>query len=177
MNTKQLQDDFPEIQAAIYGVALSLDAFLLNGIPYGVIHRDVLSGFLEKTAGNLLRDLAKLEEHAPHAPAASQLQVMATLAALRAKCQQMIDLATELSSFRNFSLEQLRSAVSQVPLLREECVRLIQELERYFQTPKPFYQSRPNYSTDTVNGFLSNLERMFTEEWAASVEKHKNTAC
>ncbi len=176
MNTKQFQEDFPEVQAAIYRVALSLDSFLLNGIPYGVIHRDILHGFLEKTAGNLLTELAKLEEHAPHAPAASQPKVTATLAALRAKCQQMIDLATELISFRNFSLEQLRSTVSQVPLLRGECVRLIQELEHCFQTPKPFYQSRPNYSTDTVNGFLSNLERMFTEDWTASGEKHKSTA-
>jgi hypothetical protein len=51
MNTNQPQDDFPEVQKAIYGVALSLDSFLINGILYGVIQRDFLPGFLEKTAG------------------------------------------------------------------------------------------------------------------------------
>jgi hypothetical protein len=176
MNTKQLPDDFPEVQESIYGAALSLDAFLLNGISYGVIHRDVLNGFLEKTAGNLLRDLAKLEEHAPHAPAASQSKVTTLMTALRARCQQMIDLVTELSSFRNFSPEQLRSTVSQVPLLREQCIQLIQELEHCFRTPKPFYPSRSPYLTDAMNGFLANLERMFVEEWTASAEKHKSTA-
>jgi len=176
MNTNQHQEDFPEVQAAIYRVALSLDSFLLNGIPYGVIHRDVFDGFLEKTAGNLLTELGRLEEHTPHAPATHQPKVTAVLVALTTKCQQMIDLAKGLTSFRTFSLEQLRSAVSQVPLLRGECVRLIKELECCFRTPKPFYQSRPDRSTASVNDFLANLAQVFAEEWAASREKPKGTA-
>ncbi len=168
MNTEQLQADFPEVQAAIYRVALALDAFLLNGIPYGVIRRDVFNGFLEKTAGNLLTELASLEQQAPHAPAAGQPKVGEALAALRAGCQQLIDLVTGLNAFRTLPLEQLRSTVSQVPVLREACVQRIQELENCFRTPKPFYQLRPAHSTATVNDFLTSLERIFAEEWSAS---------
>ena len=168
MSAKQPQDDLPEVQAALYGLALSLDAFLLNGIPYGVLRREVFNGFLEKTAGNLLRDMANLERQAPHAPAPSQPKVTGLLAVLRAKCQQMIDLVSGLSSFRALPLQQLRSTVAQIPPLRGECVRLIQELEACFQTPKPFYPSRPSHSTATMNDFLANLEGVFAEEWAAS---------
>ena len=170
MNTKQLPVDFPEVQGAIYGVALSLDALLLNGIQYGVLQRAVFNGFLQKTADNLLRDLASLEEQAPHAPATSQPQVSKALAALRAKCQQLIHLVTGLTSFRTLPLEQVRSTVRQIPILREACVQLLQELEGCFRVPKPFYQSRPSHSTATVNDFLTNLERAFAEEWGAAGE-------
>jgi hypothetical protein len=168
MNAMQHQTDFPEVQEAIYRVALSLDAFLLNGIPYGVIQRDVFNGFLQTTAGNLLTELARLEEEAPHAAVASQSKVGELVASLRTRCQQLIDLMTGLSSFRTQSLEQLRSTVSQIPLLREQCVQLIQELEGWLRTPQPFYQSRPAHSAATVNDFLSNLECAFAEEWRAS---------
>jgi hypothetical protein len=168
MNTNQQQDDFPEIQRSIYGVALSLDSFLLNGIPYGVFQRDLLLGFREKTADNLLRDLAHLEERARHTPTTNRTKVTEILAGLRSDCQQLIELVKELVSFRTFSLEQLRSMVSQVPLLREACVHRIQELEACFQTSKPFYSSRPAHSTASVNSFLADLESMFTQEWNAS---------
>lgn len=164
MTTNQLQEDFPTIQGAIYGVALSLDSFLLNGIPIGVLHRDVFQGFLEKTASNLLRDLASLEEEARHTPTAEQAQVTEILTKLRAKCQQLIDLVAELTSFRTLPLEQLHAAVSQIPRLRDACVQQIQELEACFRTPKPFYQSRPADSTASVNGFLANLANVFTQE-------------
>lgn len=168
MNTKQLPIEFSKVQGAIYGVALSLDAFLVNGIQFGVLQRAVFDGFLQKTANNLLRDLASLEEQAPHAPVLSQPQVTEALAALRARCQELIDLVTGLSSFRDLSLEQLRATVSQVPLLREACVQRIQDLEGCFRIPKPFYPSRPAHSTVAVNDFLANLERAFAEEWRAS---------
>ena len=168
MNTKQVQEDFPEIQGAIYGVALSLESLLLNGIPYGVLQRDLFAGFLEERAGDLLRDLASLEEHVPDAPIANQPKVREVLAGLRAKCRQLIDLVTGLSRFRTLPFQELCAAVSQVPLLRAECVQLIQELEACFRTPKPFYESRPSHLTATVNAFLANLERMFEEERAAS---------
>jgi hypothetical protein len=168
MNTNQHQDDFPEIQAAIYRVALSLDSFLLNGIPYGVLHGAVIPGFLEKTASNLLMPLASLEQLAAEAPASSQSRVREVLAALRVKCQQLIDLVTGLRSFRTLPLQQLRATISQIPLFWDECVQLIQELEACFHTPNPFYQSRPSHSTAMVNHFLANLERAFAEERAAS---------
>ena len=171
MNTKQLQDDFPEDQAAIYGVALSLDSFLLNGIPCGVLQHSVFPGFLEKTADNLLRDLARLEAQAPQAPLANQSKVSETLKALRDRCQQLIDLLTGLISFRNLSLEQLRYKVSQIPLLREACVQQIQVLEKYFQVPRPFYRSRPAYSTAAVNKFLADLENNFIQERNTSVQQ------
>src|SRR5437773_271153 len=113
MNSNQSQDDFPEVQAAIYRVALSLDSFLLNGIPYGVLQEAMFPGFLEKVAGNLLTPLASLEQHAPYAPPSSQSKVREILAALRGKCQQLIDLVTGLRSFRTLPLQQVRASVSQ----------------------------------------------------------------
>jgi len=165
---KQPPDDFPEVQGAIYGVALSLDAFLLNGIPYGVLQQAIGAGFLRKTASNLLRDLENLEKQALHAPVSSQPKVSEVLVALWAKCQQLIDLVTELGSFRTLSLRQVRATVARIPLLRGESVQRIQELEACFRTPKPFYQSRPAHSTAMVNDFLADLEQMFAEEWADS---------
>ncbi|HZV06436.1 MAG TPA: hypothetical protein VE999_15255 [Gemmataceae bacterium] len=168
MNAKQLQDDFPEIQGAIYGVALSLESFLINGIPYGVFQREFLPGFLEKTAGNLLRVLASLEEQAQHTQTTNQAQVTKVLAGLRSSCQQLIDLVSGLIPFRTLSPEQLHSMVSQIPLLRDACVHQIQQLETYFRTPKPFYPSRPAHSTAAVNGFLANLEHLFMQERSAA---------
>ena len=172
MSTKQRPVDFPEVQGAIYCVALSLDSFLMNGIPHDVIHRTVFNGFLQKTASNLLRELARLEQHAPHAPSASQPKVMTVLASLRTKCEQLIDLVTGLSTFRTLPLPQLRSTVAQIPLFRRECVQLIQELEGCFQTPKPFYHSRPSHSTAAVDAFLANLDLDFVQEWSASWSTH-----
>jgi hypothetical protein len=168
VTAKHERNDFPEVQAAIYRVALSLDAFLLNGIQYGVLYRGVFNDFLlQKTAGNLLRGLASLEEQASRAPRDGLPKVGGLLAALRTKCQQLIDLVNGLSSFRALSLEHVRLIVSQIPPLREACVQRIQELEGYFQTPTPFYESRPAASVASVNAFLANLERTFGEEWTA----------
>lgn len=169
MSTSQIQAD-PEVQAAIFRVALSLDSFLLNGIQYGVVQRVTANGFLQKTAGSLLSDLASLEEQAAHAPATEQPRVTEILAALRARCQRVIDLVRGLTSFRTLSLQQLHATVSQIPLLRGECVQLIQELEACFRTTKLFYQSRPSHSTAAINDFLANLQRFFADERAAAVE-------
>jgi hypothetical protein len=166
MNTAQL----PEIQGAIYRVALSLDAFLVNGLQYGVLRQFTANGFLQRAAGTLLSDLTSLEEQARRAPATSQLKLTEALAGLRASCQRLVDLVMELRSFRTLSLEQLRSTVSQVPVLRDACVNQIQELEACLRTPEPFYQSRPAHSAAAVNGFLTNLEGVFVQEWSASAE-------
>jgi hypothetical protein len=168
MNTKQSAVDFPEVQDALYGMALSLDAFLLNGIPNGLLQRALFNGFLEKTAGNLLADLASLEERACEAPVANQPKVTEILGALRAKCQELIDLVMGLGSFRTLPLQHLRSTISQIPLLRAEFVQLIQQLEAGFRTPKPFYLSRPAHSTVAVNDFLAHLPQLFEEAWHMS---------
>src|SRR5581483_1081352 len=168
MSTKQLQADVPAVQAAIYGVALSLDALLLNGIQYGVLQRAVFPTFLEKASSNLLRDLTSLEEQAPQAPGGSQPNVTGALAALKAKCHQLIALVSGLSSFRTLPLQQVRDTVAQILLNREACVQRIQDLEGCLRTPKPFYPARPGDSTATVTEFLGNLERVLTEEWSAA---------
>lgn len=170
MTTKQPPTDFPEVQAAIYGVALSLDAFLLNGIPYGVLQRDVFPGFLEKTAGNLMRDLARLEGQARDAPGTHQPRVAESLQSLQARCQELVDLVSGLEAFRTASPEEVRFTVSRIPLLREECVRLIQELEGLLQTPRPFYQSRPSHSIEAMIDFLARLEDLFAEKWESGTE-------
>jgi hypothetical protein len=168
MTTKQLPVDFPEVQGAIYRVALSLDSFLVNGIQYGVLQRAASDGFLERTASSLLSDLASLEEQVPSAPVTTQPRISELLTSLRAKCQELIDLVMGLRSFRNLPLGQVRHTVFQIPIIRQAAVQLIQELEGCFGTPKPFYQSRPAHSTTTVNDFLTRLEQLFAEEWNAS---------
>ena len=166
MNTQQLEAGFLDLQSAIYGVALSLDAFLLNGIQYGVLQRVVFDDFLQKTALNLLRDLDSLDEHAERT---SPRPVIADiLTAIRARCQQVIDLVTSLSSFRSLPLPQVRLAVSRITPMREDCIWRIQELEALARTPKPFYRSRSEHSTAAIDDFLSGLERAFVEEWTAS---------
>src|SRR5436190_18607539 len=130
MSAMQLPVDFPEVQAVICRVALSLDSFLVNGIPYGVIQREFFNGFLQKTASNLLGELASLEQQSSQAPVSSQPRLNEALAALRANCQELIDLLTGLSSFRSLPIEQLRAAVAKIPPLREACVQRIQELEQ-----------------------------------------------
>ena len=177
MTTKQRNVDSPEVQAAIYGVALSLDAFLLNGIPYGVWRPTEFRGFLQKTGGNLLRELAGLEGRVSQVLIADQPKILEVVGALKAASHQLIDVVTELRSFRDLPLQELRSTVARIPLLRADCVQRIQELEGYFQTPKPFYPSRPARSTATVNAFLADLERLFVEEWNASRGSKEDEAC
>jgi hypothetical protein len=168
MTTKQLPADFPEVQGAIYRVALSLDSFLVNGIQYGVLQPVVSDGFLERTTSSLLTDLASLEGYAPNAPAATQPKITELLASLRTSCQQLIDLVLGLCSFRTLPPEHVRSAVSQIPILRKACVQRIQELEGCFPIPQRFYESRPAHSTAAVDDFLSTLGQCFAEERNAS---------
>lgn len=157
-----------DVQAALGRVALSLDAFVVNGIPNGVINRAVFNGFLEKAAGNLLDRLTELEGYAQFAPVASRLKVAGDLAALRAKAQQLIERVCDLIPFRSLPLHQVRSAVSQIGPLRAECVQLIEELEEHFGTPGRFYQSRPAHAAASVNAFLADLETVFVQEWNAA---------
>jgi hypothetical protein len=93
---------------------------------------------------------------------------MEALASLRTRCQQLVDLVKGLSSFKTLSLEEVQSAVSRIPILHGECVTLVKELESCFRVPKPFYPSRPSHSVSTVNDFMTNLERLFVQEWKAS---------
>ncbi len=176
MIAKQPQDEFPTLQAAIYGVALSLDSFLLNGIAYGVLQRALFPGFLEKTADNLRRDLARLEEEVRVAPEANQPDVKACMVPLVERCRELIDLVTGLIPFRTQPHHQLRSQVLRIPLLRRECMDLVQQLEVCCRIPKPFYQSRPGQSTTAVHDFLANLPRLFDEERKADVSSRLGEA-
>jgi hypothetical protein len=155
------------VQAAIYGVALSLDSFVLNGLPYGVLLRDAPPGFLEKTARNLLRDLATLEEQALHVDGASQPQAVATMARLRQRCQQLIDVVSGLRSFAKLPLAQVQSDVAELRSLHGDCVRLIQELEVCVGVLQPFYQSRQADSAAAVEHFLAGLEQLFIQARSA----------
>src|SRR4051812_24952512 len=99
MTTKQRPIGLQEVQGAVYRVALSLDAFLLNGIPYGVLQQVPAEGFVQKTTGSLLGDLVSLEEQVAHAPVVGQPKTAELLASLRARCEQLVDLVSGLSSF------------------------------------------------------------------------------
>jgi hypothetical protein len=167
MTTKQHAPNLREPEAAIYNVALSLDAFLLNGVQIGVLQEPAFPAFLQQAAKILLRDLGHLEEQSAHTSEDTATSVIELEGNLRAKCQQLIELVTHVSQFRNLSLEQVRAAVSQIIPLRMDCVELIQELEGCFQTSNPFYQSRPAHSALAVDEFLANLDHKFTEQWSA----------
>jgi hypothetical protein len=168
--------DFPEVQAAVYGVALDLDGFLLNGIMYGVLH-PWSEGFVQHAAGSLPTALASLEEQARQVSDADEAEVARLLASLRETSQRLVDLVTGLTSFRTLPLEELREKVRQVPMLRADCVRLIRRLEECLRTPKPFYESRPQDSTRAVDGFLADLEGAFVREWeAAEAERRARSA-
>ena len=168
MSAKQCEADFPEVQSAIYGVALSLDSLLVNGIAYGVLQPALNDGFLRRAAENLLRELAALEKHESFAPVAIQPKVSALLGELRSSCQRLIDRIMELRSFQTMLLPDLRKALAQIPALRLECVKAIEELEGVFQTPKRFYPSRPQHARLAMDSFLGNLETMFDDELASS---------
>jgi hypothetical protein len=171
MTPKQTSVEDGQIQAGVYRVALALDAFLVNGIQYGILSGNASGGFLEMTAGNFKRDLAELEGLLVGAkPTAKELCV-----ALRDGCQQLIDHVEGLSSFRDLPLQSMRAAVAQVPILRSDCVRLLQETETVFQTSQLFYQSRPASSTAAVSDFLATLERAFTDKWHAAREPGEHT--
>jgi hypothetical protein len=168
MTATKNKDEHLEVQAAIARVALSLDAFLVNGIPNGVLNRPVFDGFLEKAAGSLLDQLTELEDFARGAPVPRQAKIGEDLAALRTGCQQLIDLVTGLISFRTLPLAQVRAVVSRIAPLRAGCVCLIEELEVQLQTTEHFFQSRPSHSAASLNAFLANLEAIFVQEWNAS---------
>jgi hypothetical protein len=156
----------PEMQSALWGVALSLDAFVVNGISLGVIQSICFPGFLAKVAGNLTRDLDDLEAHAvSQGPAGTGA---ALLKALRANCSELVRLVSELGEFRTLPLPQLRSAVNQVRDAREECVQAIRELEAHWGTAEKFHQARPAQAAQAVNDFLVNLEQTFADERAAA---------
>jgi len=161
MSIKELQVEISDVQAAIYRVALSLDAFLLNGIQYGVLQQDVFPGLLQKTSSNLLRDLASLEGPVP---AGSETKIAEVFTSLKEKCRHLIDHVAGLCSYKTMSLQQLHAALARIPTLREECVQLIQELEGCFPTSQPFYENRSNSSSAVVTEFLADLERMFAEK-------------
>ena len=91
-------------------------------------------------------------------------EVEETLTTLKARCEELVGLVSGLGSFKTLSLEQVRSYTSRVPLLRGECVRLIEKLEEHLEVPKPFYGSRPSHSTAAINNFLAHLEGLFADE-------------
>ena len=156
-----------DLQSAIYGAALSLDAFLLNGIQFGLLPRIAFGDFLQQTAGNLLRDLDTLDEQTGQA-LKGEPEIPGVLSSIRSRCRMLIGLVMGLRSFRSLPLPEVRLAVSQIAPLRAQCVRLIEDLEACLDTSKPFYRSRPERSTEAIDDFLSKLEPAFVEEWTAS---------
>lgn len=171
MATKQLPVDIAELQSAIYRVALSLDSFLMNGIQYGVLERAAPDGFLERAANSLWSELARLEELVPSVPSPGGVTASEISALLRARCQELVDLIMGLRALRTLPVAQVRQSALQVPILREACVHLIQQLEACLGTSKPFYQTRPARSTAAVNNFLTSLEQCFLVEWNAGRER------
>jgi len=155
----------PETQSALWRVALSLDAFVVNGIPLGVIQGAVLPGFLEKVSGNLTRELDDLEKRA--ASHGLTDSAATPLTALRANCDALIRVVCELSGFRTLPLSLLHSAVQQVRDARADCVQTIQDLETQWGIAPEFYQSRPQ-ATQAADDFLAGLEQTIADEWHAA---------
>jgi len=157
MSTIPVQENLSPVQAAIYGLALSIDSLLLNGIQYGAILHVGGNGFLRERADKLLGDLAALEQ-----------EISAVPVDLPAKCRELLDGVTQLSSFRSLTRPELSSSVSRILMLREECVRLIQELELAVHSPRPFYLNRTADSTTAINRFLADLESNLAQAWTVA---------
>jgi hypothetical protein len=153
MAANQRKADASELQNAVNALALSLDAFLVNGIQYGVLEQAIFGDFLQQTINDLLRDLDGLERSAGG--------IQPTLTRLRTKVQELIAVVRALCPFKTLAQPQVHALVSQVPLLRSECADLIQQLETELHVDRPFYRSRPAHSTVAMNEFLSNLHTAF----------------
>lgn len=165
MVTNHYTVDVPQLEPAIHGVALSLDAFFINGLQYGVLQQDTFPGFLQKTADNLMRDLSNLEDLASQMEAADRGFIQGTLTLLRDRIQQLVESALHLMRFRALTLDEVRSTVSRILFFREECVNLVKDMEVQLQTEKPFYTVRKNAS---VLDYLADYERLITEAWTAA---------
>ena len=160
----QNQDDFPVVQAHIYRLALSLDSLVVNGVQFGAIS-SAFPGMVRRQADTLLADLETLEQDRPLVAVAKQQRANEALAAVRTEIGRMIDLITRLIAFRSLSLLEVHHAVSQIAILRDQCVALIEELERCFATPKPFYETRPTTSAEALNCFIADLDRLLEDAW------------
>lgn len=152
-----------EIGAAIYRVALSLDAFVVNGIQFGVLQPG--DGFLEKTAGILRRDLEILEKEAVRLRGGDHSDAKTTVVSLKASCQRLTETVGKLAGFRAQPIRNVHSMASEVARLREECVGSLKKLEGVFQISKPFYQTRSVESSTAIKEFLCRLESMIVDAW------------
>lgn len=168
MNATQNPVDRATLQNGLYQVALSLDALLVNGIQFGVLADLGSNGFLDKVAAQLQWDLAGLEEQASLFPTVGGTEVGATLAELRATCDEVLECVRELRAFRTSPLERLTPLASQLICLREQGVLLIEKLEECVRIPQPFYRNRPAASTAAVKAFLNDLERTLIQAWKNS---------
>lgn len=139
-----------EFRPAIVQLALSLDAFILNGIQYGVLHC-VNTGFLQRTANTLRGDLSNLARLAPDSTNSTPIRE------LRPQCERLISAVESLNGFHALELEQVRSAVAEIRLLHGECTRSIRALEETSGTSPSFYESRPATSAVAIADFLANL--------------------
>lgn len=167
MSTTEPRLESSEVEAAIHRVALSLDAFLVNGLQYGALGRVTADGLLTKAAASLLTDLASLAEQVRQA-APDQAPVAEGLAGLRAQCQHLVELVTGLKSFRTLPLEQVRGAAQRIVALRDTCAAHIRQLEISLRVPRSYSSSRPAIAAAAVERFLAGLEETFTREWADS---------
>jgi hypothetical protein len=163
MAIKQLSAELIDLQKAVANVALSLDAFLLNGIQYGVLAPSGFANMLSKTTANLNRDLEVLEEFID--------QDKALMSPLRATCQQLVGVVTELIPFRLLPTQQWLPKVALIPQRRAQCVQQLIELETRLQLGESFYSSRSSQSAQSVDQFLTVLEGLFTNEWTKANTK------
>ncbi|MBL8792994.1 MAG: hypothetical protein JNM56_03755, partial [Planctomycetia bacterium] len=111
----------PEMQSELSRVALSLEAFVVNGIPLGVMQSTSFPGFLGKVAGNLTRELDNLETHAVSHGLPDT--VATPLTSLRTRCGELVRSVGALTNFQAMPFPQVRSAVQQVRGAWQECVQ------------------------------------------------------
>lgn len=165
MAVKQLPIESSDLQNGISKVALSLDAFLINGIQYSVLVQAGLTGLLTKTASNLIRDLDALEELISHVPSINQGKALSLLENVKSTSQELIQLVTGLIPFRSIPVPQWLPHVAEITQLRDQCVQQITDLETCLQTGEAFYSSRSSDSTTSVEQFLGDLENFLMREW------------
>lgn len=148
------------LQAALHRVALSLDALIVNGTQFGLLHP--VPGFLDKVAGILVADLGRLE---------ASVGDEAEVAALSAACSRALQRMKGLEGFRRQSWFDILASVAALIEERAAFMRLVREIEERLGIVQPFHLARSAHSAEAVDAFLTTLDKAFAEEWTLANDR------
>lgn len=159
MNASLTPADASPSESATSRAVLSLDAFVINGISFGVFDPTAAAraGFVALAAGHLRRDAKRAQEGADAAGQARQGALWIEA------CERLIGAVFGLCDHERLSPEQVRAAVAGVLDAHRECVGWVEQLDPARRTGA----TRPARSAELVESFMSDLLGRFAQERAA----------